>query len=105
MAVAKVPIAVTGPIFRGPVIYHGGYLRATGGGTATVDVFDGQDVGDEFGDGFRALVSEHDMHLLDGGLRFNRGIFVSLGANVDQFVLYYDTEVPAGVAGPTVGRA
>ena len=90
-------------MFRGPIIYRGGLLLATAGGAATVALYDGAAVTDEPLDAFRAAASEHDQHYLDGGIRVNRGVFVDLGANVDWFLLYFDPEVPVGVAGPVTG--
>ena len=86
---------------RGPVVYHGGLLRADGGGAATADIYDANAV--EAGllrDAFRAATSEHDQHLIDPGLEFLRGLFIDLGANVDAFVVYYDVLEPERAAGP-----
>ena len=86
---------------RGPVIYHGGILRASGAGAATVDVYDANDAAPGLlGDLFRAATSEHDQHLIDPGIEFLRGLFVDIGANVADFILYYDVIEPERTAGP-----
>ena len=86
---------------RGPVIYHGGILRATAGGAATVDIYDANDAeAGLLGDLFRAAASEHDQHLIDPGIEFLRGLFVDIGANVADFILYHDVIEPERTAGP-----
>lgn len=79
----------------GPVIYHGGFLKATSGGAATAEIFDDQTAEDlHFRDAFAATASQHDQHLIDPGLRFLHGLFVDLGSNVDHFLVYYEIEDP-----------
>ena len=82
-------VTADGLIFQGPVVYHGGTLRATGGGAATVDVYDGTSTLDALRDAFSAAASAIDPNAFDAGLRFERGLFIDLGANVDLFVVYW----------------
>jgi hypothetical protein len=77
------------PVFIGPLVYHGAYLRATGGGAATAEVLDGTSTLGELRDGLRTVASEHDQHMFDAGLTFNNGLFVDLGANVDVLLVYW----------------
>lgn len=101
MPAKHVRVTQDGQLFRGPMVYYGGYLRASSGGTADVNVYDGQDATDAFLDGFRAPASEHDMHQIDLGLLVLRGLFIDAGANVEHFLVYYDDDVPEDTFGPT----
>lgn len=94
-SIIAVLVSVDTPSIQGPLRYHGGYLRATSGGTATADVLNGTSAGGQFRDGFRAVASEHDQHSFEKGIECPAGIFVDLGSNVDQFVLYYSFPEPA----------
>lgn len=101
MALRHLRVSRNGQIFQGPLIYYGGYLRAGAGGAGTVDVFDGQGNDDAFLDGYRAAANEHDQHQIDLGILVLRGLFVDIGANVDQFIVYYDTDISPAELGPT----
>lgn len=71
-------------------VYHGACLKATSGGTATVDVYDGIDASGDPIDTFRAGASDHDIHVLEKGLSLRYGLYVDLGSNVDFYTVYYE---------------
>ena len=70
-------------------VYHGGHLKATAGGTATVDVYDGLDTAGDLIDSFSAAASGHDSSYLETGVIVRRGLYVDLGDYVSSFVFFY----------------
>jgi len=70
-------------------IYHGGVLKSSSGGAATVDVYDGIDTGGELIDSFQCAASARDFHVLERGLEIRRRLYVDLGSNVTAFTVYY----------------
>ena len=76
-------------LFKFPLVYHGALLKADGAGTATVEIYDGQNAGEEWKDSFRAAADEHDQHIFERGMEMSKGLFADLGANVDLFVVYF----------------
>lgn len=70
--------------------YHGGMLRATSGGTASVTVYDAQSAeATAFLDELRATASDHDAHFYERGIVIQNDLFVDVGSNVADFVLFY----------------
>ena len=74
-------------------VYHGGILKSTSGGAATVDVYDGLGTGGEIIDSFQAAASSRDQHFLAEGIALRVGLYVNIGDNVSAFTVYY-TPVP-----------
>jgi hypothetical protein len=74
-------------------VYHGGILKATSGGTATVDVYDGKDTSGDLIDSFSAAASGYDDSWRDDGLLLKRGLYIDLGSNVDKFTVFYDPTI------------
>jgi len=70
-------------------LYHGGVLRASAGGTATVAVYDGLDNTGVLIDYFRASTSDRDVHVLEAGLTLRVGLYVEIGSNVTAFTAFY----------------
>lgn len=92
------PITVDSPLIRGPLVYYGGVLRATSGGTGEVEVWDGLTDATDPIDYFRAAASDRDRSIIPNGVLVIRGLFVDLVANVDRFVVWVDFDVPEAVA-------
>ena len=100
----KVRLTADVPFLAGPLLYHGGLLRATAAGASIVDVYDALAVDAALlADAFRAAANEHDQHIFDAGLFMERGIFIDLGANVADFILYFDLDVEGAFMGPRAG--
>lgn len=91
------------PLFRGPLIYYGGVLRADGVGVGEAEVRDGNIDGDPLIDYFRAAVSDRDRSIIPMGVYVLRGLFVDLVANVSDFIVWLDLDVPEAVGGPRQG--
>lgn len=101
----QIPVSSDAPVFSGPVIYGGGVLRSTAAGVGEVIVRDGVSASAQLIDYFRAAASDRDRNELSRGIFAMRGLFVDLVVNVSEFVLYYDDDIPAALAGPEVGQA
>jgi hypothetical protein len=71
-------------------VYHGGYLLATGDGTATVTVYDGVDTTGEPIDSFSVAASTPQVRVFERGIALARGLYVDLGSNVSAFIAYFD---------------
>ena len=72
-------------------IYHGALLLASSGGAAAATVYDGVSSAGEVIDHLSAAVSDDDVHIIETGIVLQRGLYVDLGSNVDQFIIYYET--------------
>lgn len=70
--------------------YHGGALKSSAGGNATVDVYDGLDANGDLIDAFQCAASSRDVHVFEAGLVIRIGLYVDLGSNVNAFTTYYD---------------
>lgn len=103
MAVKAYPVTQDSALFRGPCLYYGGFLRATGGGVGEAEVRDGNADSDQLVDYFRAAASDRDRNQLPQGIFLLRGCFVDLVANVDTFVVWLDFDIPDGASGPRSG--
>ena len=84
------PVPLDGKQFDPAAIYHGGLLKATAGGTATAEVYDGKDTSGDLIDSFSAAASGRDRSYLDDGLILKRGLYVDVGSNVSAFTVFYD---------------
>lgn len=75
-------------------VYHGGLLKATSGGAATVDIYDGHGTDGELIDAFSVAASALERHFMERGLVIIRGLYVDVGSNVAAFDAYYAPEDP-----------
>lgn len=103
MPVRTVVLTADSPVLQGPLIYRGGFLKATSGGAATADLYDNTAASGQPIDSFRAATSNYDRHTDPDGVWVLRGIYVDIGNNVDSFTLYYDDDAPEDTAGARQG--
>lgn len=69
--------------------YHGGVLVASGD-NAAVTVYDGIDSSaDDVIDFFYGDSNEGDHHWIGEGITVRRGLYVDIGASVDEFTIYH----------------
>lgn len=76
-------------ILNGPGLFAGVVLAADGVGTADCTVYDGADSGGRQFGTFRTPVSRSESHGLPGPARFDAGIFVAVGSNVEEVIVLY----------------
>ena len=82
-------VGIDSVVIQGRIAYHGGVLQAAGGGAATVTVYDGSSTSDQFRDVFAAAASDVVSRWYERGVEFVRGIYVDLGPNVSNFVIFF----------------
>lgn len=71
-------------------VYHGGALKSSAVGAATVDVYDGVDANGELIDAYQCVASSRDVHVFEAGIIIRTGLYVDVGSNVSAFTVYYD---------------
>lgn|SRR3990167_4892650 len=76
-------------VATGPLVFAGLLLAADGVGTADVTVYDGADAGGRQFATFRTPTSRTESHGLPVGAHFSQGLFVDLGSNVEECVVFY----------------
>lgn len=103
MAMRTLPVGADGAVLQGPLLYYGGLLKSSAGGTATVDIYDGTSASFPLIDSFVAAVSSRDRNALPNPIFILRGIYVDIGSNVTDFTLYFDDDVPEDTAGARQG--
>jgi len=84
-------VGVSGAYLEPGWVYHGGALKSSSAGAATVDIYDGIDTTGDPVDAFQCALSSRDVHVLERGLIVRRRLYVSLGSNVSFFTLYFTT--------------
>ena len=77
-------------ILNGPGLFAGVILAADGVGTADCTVYDGADAGGRQFGTFRTPVSRSEPHRSPAPARFDAGIFVAVGANVEEVIVLYE---------------
>lgn len=103
MPVRTVVLTADSPVLQGPLVYRGGFLKATSGGAAVADLYDSTTATGQPLDSFRAATSSYDRHTDPDGVWVLRGVFFDAGVNVDSFVLFYDDDAPEDTAGARSG--
>ena len=82
-------VPADGVVYNGPCIFGGFILFADAVGTADVTLYDGRDAGGRQFGTFRTPVSRSESHGPPVPARFDAGIFVDLGSNVEEVVVLY----------------
>lgn len=100
----KVRLSQDSPVFAGPLIYHGGIVLSTAAAD-TVTIRDGNDASAEFVDRIATPnPNQAGVRVLESGVFIMRGVFADLSsANISDFVLFYDVDIPEALAGPRQG--
>lgn len=76
-------------IYGGPVEFGGLIVAADGVGTADATVYDGFDAGGRQFATFRTPVSRTEGHGPPVTAKFDQGLFVAVGSNVEEVVVLY----------------
>ena len=76
-------------VFTGPVHYGGLIVRATGGGTADVTVYDGQDDGGGRYMGYTVPVDETAQFMEVSPATFETGLYITIGSNIGEVLVRY----------------
>ena len=95
---AQQRITVDTQLIRGPAYLLGFILTPDAVGAATVNFYDGVSATDRRVGGLSALTSQSIPVTLPQPARFERGIFVDVGANVSEVWCFYEPvrdELPA----------
>ncbi len=71
-------------------VYHGGVLKSSAVGVATVDIYDGGDTGADLVDAFVCALSHRDVHVLERGVLIRNALYIDVGSNVTSFTLFYE---------------
>ena len=87
---AHIRVEADKPLLEPGYIYHGALLLATSGGAATATIRDGVSSSGEVIDYLGVVASGHERSVLESGIVLQRGLYVDLGSNVDQCIVYYE---------------